>query len=240
MPSPENSAYIYDHVRSPRGKGKKDGSLHQITALDLSKQVLEAVKDRNSLDTSLVDDVMWGCVTPVGEQGGDIARAAGLSTGALFANFADKNEIFLTVLESENTRVIRTMRDALDEKLDLVSRLHTQLMRGYEATQHNARIVLSAFVMKWSQGQTPVNQVGQMSDLIRFVLLDTLKAAQARNEVPQSVNVECAAEVLEDLCLANLRRAYQGSDDSGAFDMERLAKSLNAQIALVVAGLKAA
>ncbi|MGN6364563.1 TetR/AcrR family transcriptional regulator [Asticcacaulis taihuensis] len=170
----------------------------------------------------------------------DIARAAGLSTGALFANFADKNEIFLTVLESENTRVIRTMRDALDEKLDLVSRLHTQLMRGYEATQHNARIVLSAFVMKWSQGQTPVNQVGQMSDLIRFVLLDTLKAAQARNEVPQSVNVECASEVLEDLCLANLRRAYQGSDDSGAFDMERLAKSLNAQIALVVAGLKAA
>ncbi|MGN6209235.1 acetyl-CoA C-acetyltransferase [Asticcacaulis sp.] len=79
MPSPENSAYIYDHVRSPRGKGKKDGSLHQITALDLSKQVLEAVKDRNSLDTSLVDDVMWGCVTPVGEQGGDIARAAVLA-----------------------------------------------------------------------------------------------------------------------------------------------------------------
>ncbi|CAM3242932.1 acetyl-CoA C-acetyltransferase [Asticcacaulis taihuensis] len=79
MPSPENSAYIYDHVRSPRGKGKKDGSLHQITALDLSKQVLEAVKDRNSLDTSLVDDVMWGCVTPAGEQGGDIARAAVLA-----------------------------------------------------------------------------------------------------------------------------------------------------------------
>ena len=81
MPTPENSAYIYDHVRSPRGKGKKDGSLHQITALDLSAQVLSAVRDRNGLDTALVDDVMWGCVTPVGEEGGDIARAAVLAAG---------------------------------------------------------------------------------------------------------------------------------------------------------------
>jgi acetyl-CoA C-acetyltransferase len=79
MPTPENSAYIYDHARTPRGKGKKDGSLHDITALSLSKQVLEAVRDRNNLDTALVDDVMWGCVTPVGEQGGDIARAAVLA-----------------------------------------------------------------------------------------------------------------------------------------------------------------
>ncbi len=81
MPTPENSAYIYDHVRSPRGKGKKDGSLHQITALDLSAQVLSELRDRNNLDTTLVDDVSWGCVTPVGEQGGDIARAAVLAAG---------------------------------------------------------------------------------------------------------------------------------------------------------------
>ncbi len=81
MPSPENSAYIYDHVRSPRGKGKKDGSLHQITALDLSAQVLRTMAERNSLDTAIVDDVSWGCVTPVGEQGGDIGRAAVLAAG---------------------------------------------------------------------------------------------------------------------------------------------------------------
>ena len=81
MPSPENSAYIYDHVRSPRGKGKKDGSLHQITALDLSAQVLRSLAERNSLDTAIVDDVAWGCVTPVGEQGGDIGRAAVLAAG---------------------------------------------------------------------------------------------------------------------------------------------------------------
>ncbi len=81
MPTPDNSAYIYDHVRSPRGKGKKDGSLHQITALDLSAQVLRSLKDRSGLDTTLVDDVTWGCVTPVGEQGGDIGRAAVLAAG---------------------------------------------------------------------------------------------------------------------------------------------------------------
>ena len=81
MPTPDNSAYIYDHVRTPRGKGKKDGSLHQFTALDLSAQVLSSLRDRSKLDTTLVDDVSWGCVTPVGEQGGDIARAAVLAAG---------------------------------------------------------------------------------------------------------------------------------------------------------------
>jgi acetyl-CoA C-acetyltransferase len=81
MPTPDNSAYIYDHVRTPRGKGKKDGSLHQFTALDLSAQVLSNLRDRSDLDTTLVDDVSWGCVTPVGEQGGDIARAAVLAAG---------------------------------------------------------------------------------------------------------------------------------------------------------------
>ncbi len=74
-------AYIYDAVRTPRGKGKKDGSLHEITALSLATQMLEAIRDRNELDTSLVDDVILGCVSPVGEQGADIARTAVLSAG---------------------------------------------------------------------------------------------------------------------------------------------------------------
>ncbi len=72
-------AYIYDAVRTPRGKGKKSGSLHEITALDLATQSLQAVRDRNLLDTSDVDDVVLGCVSPVGEQGGDIARIAVLN-----------------------------------------------------------------------------------------------------------------------------------------------------------------
>jgi acetyl-CoA C-acetyltransferase len=69
-------AFIYDAVRTPRGKGKKDGSLHEITALSLATQALEAIRDRNALDTSRVDDVVLGCVSPVGEQGACIARTA--------------------------------------------------------------------------------------------------------------------------------------------------------------------
>ncbi len=72
-------AFIYDAVRTPRGKGRKDGSLHEITSLSLATQVLEALRDRNNLDTSHVDDVILGCVAPVGEQGSDIARTAVLN-----------------------------------------------------------------------------------------------------------------------------------------------------------------
>ncbi|MCZ8100375.1 MAG: acetyl-CoA C-acetyltransferase [Burkholderiales bacterium] len=71
-------AFIYDHVRTPRGRGKVDGSLHEVTALSLAAQVLTALRERNGLDTALVDDVVLGCVDPVGEAGGDIARAAAL------------------------------------------------------------------------------------------------------------------------------------------------------------------
>ena len=62
-------AYIFDAVRTPRGKGKSTGSLHEITSLSLARQTLEAIRDRNNLDTSKVDDVILGCVAPVGEQG---------------------------------------------------------------------------------------------------------------------------------------------------------------------------
>ncbi|KCZ88026.1 MULTISPECIES: acetyl-CoA C-acetyltransferase [Hyphomonas] len=72
-------AYIYDAVRTPRGKGKKSGSLHEITSLSLATQVLQAIRERNDLDTSKVDDVVLGCVSPVGEQGADIARVAVLN-----------------------------------------------------------------------------------------------------------------------------------------------------------------
>jgi acetyl-CoA C-acetyltransferase len=74
-------AFIYDHVRSPRGKGKADGSLHEVTAVQLAAQVLGAVRDRNGLDTGLLDDVVLGCAQPVGEQGGNIARSAVLVAG---------------------------------------------------------------------------------------------------------------------------------------------------------------
>lgn len=72
-------AFIYDHVRTPRGRGKPDGALHEVSTLGLASTVLRAIKDRGDLDTHLVDDVIFGCVDPVGEAGGDIARAAALT-----------------------------------------------------------------------------------------------------------------------------------------------------------------
>ncbi|WP_224826397.1 acetyl-CoA C-acetyltransferase [Cognatishimia sp. MH4019] len=73
-------AYIYDAVRTPRGKGRKDGSLHEVTSARLSAQVLNAVKDRNNLEGHAVEDVIWGNVTQVGEQGGCLARTAVLAS----------------------------------------------------------------------------------------------------------------------------------------------------------------
>jgi acetyl-CoA C-acetyltransferase len=77
-------AFIYDHVRTPRGRGKPDGALHTASTLHLASTALKAIKDRNHLDPLEVDDVVMGCVDPVGEAGGDIARM-----GALAAGFGD-------------------------------------------------------------------------------------------------------------------------------------------------------
>ena len=72
-------AYIYDHVRTPRGKGRSDGGLHQITPTQLAAQTLRALRERNQLDTALIDDVILGCVSPIGEQGANLGRIAALA-----------------------------------------------------------------------------------------------------------------------------------------------------------------
>jgi len=74
-------AFIYDHMRTPRGRGKKDGSLHEVPAVRLAAHTLSSLRDRNGIDTSTVDDVLMGCVDPVGEAGSDIARAAVFEAG---------------------------------------------------------------------------------------------------------------------------------------------------------------
>ncbi|MCT4609378.1 MAG: acetyl-CoA C-acetyltransferase [Pelagimonas sp.] len=73
-------AFIYDAIRSPRGKGRKDGSLHEVTSLRLSAQMLNAMKSRNNLEGHAVEDVIWGNVTQVKEQGGCLARSAVLAS----------------------------------------------------------------------------------------------------------------------------------------------------------------
>ncbi|MCT7666041.1 acetyl-CoA C-acetyltransferase [Shinella kummerowiae] len=73
--------FIYDHVRTPRGRGKKDGSLHEVPSVRLAARVLEAVRDRNGLDTTKVDDIVMGCVDPVMDAGSVIPKAAAFEAG---------------------------------------------------------------------------------------------------------------------------------------------------------------
>ncbi len=108
-------AFIFDHVRTPRGKGKSDGSLHGITPIQLAAQSLAALRDRSKLDTALIDDVVLGCVSPVGEQGSDIARVA-----ALVAGYDQRvpgkqlNRFCASGLESVNTAAAQIMAGQSD------------------------------------------------------------------------------------------------------------------------------
>ena len=74
-------AYIYDAIRTPRGKGKPDGALHEVRPVALLVGLMHELQRRHALDTALVEDVVLGCVTPIGDQGGDIAKAAALAAG---------------------------------------------------------------------------------------------------------------------------------------------------------------
>lgn len=76
-----SEAYIIDAIRTPRGKGKKDGSLYEVKPITLLTTLLNELKSRHDLDTSKVDDIVLGCVTPIGDQGSDIAKTAAIAAG---------------------------------------------------------------------------------------------------------------------------------------------------------------
>ncbi|HZV58338.1 MAG TPA: acetyl-CoA C-acetyltransferase [Sphingobium sp.] len=103
-------AYLYDAVRTPRGRGKPDGALHEITPIQLATQMLRAIRDRNALDTADVDDVILGCVAPVGEQGTDIARLAVLTAGyAETVAGVQINRFCASGLEATNMAIAKVM-----------------------------------------------------------------------------------------------------------------------------------
>jgi acetyl-CoA C-acetyltransferase len=109
------TAFIYDHARTPRGRGKPDGSLHEITAVELAAAPLRVLAARNALDTALLDDVIYGCAQPVGEQGGNIARAA-----VLAADYAQSvagqqvHRFCASALEAVNNAAAQVMCGAAD------------------------------------------------------------------------------------------------------------------------------
>lgn len=110
-----SDAYIYDHVRTPRGRGRPDGSLHELSSVQLAAQLLRTLADRNELDTALIDDVVLGCAQPVGEQGGDIARAAVLA-GDYSQSVAGQqvHRFCASALEAVNIAAAQIMTGAAD------------------------------------------------------------------------------------------------------------------------------
>jgi acetyl-CoA C-acetyltransferase len=108
-------AFIYDHVRTPRGRGRPDGSLHEVSSVQLAAQTLKALRARNGLDTALVDDVILGCAQPVGEQGGNIARAAVLEAGyAQTVAGQQVHRFCASALEAMNNAAMQVMTGAAD------------------------------------------------------------------------------------------------------------------------------
>ncbi len=108
-------ALVYDHCRTPRGKGRADGALHEITAVEVAATPLRAIAERNSLDTSLIDDVIYGCAQPVGEQGGNIARAAVLAASYDESVAGQQVHRFCaSALEAVNNAAAQVMAGAAD------------------------------------------------------------------------------------------------------------------------------
>jgi acetyl-CoA C-acetyltransferase len=109
-PGRGQEVYVFDAVRTPRGKGKRDGALHGISPVELLANVLRAVRDRNQLDTRHVDDVVLGCVTPIGEQGSDIARTGVLHAGwDLSVPGVTQNRFCASGLEAVNLAAMKVM-----------------------------------------------------------------------------------------------------------------------------------
>jgi acetyl-CoA C-acetyltransferase len=112
---PVTEAFIYDHLRTPRGRGRSDGKLHEVPPIELLTQVLQNLRDRNRLDTRLVDDVVMGCVAPLGEQGSNIARVAVLNAGYDDAVPGKQlNRFCASGLEAVNTAAAQIMANQSD------------------------------------------------------------------------------------------------------------------------------
>ena len=108
-------AFIYDAVRTPRGKGRASGTLHEVTPINLAVTALQAIEARNDLDTSLVEDVVLGCVEPVGEQGAVIARIAALHAGyAETVSGVQINRFCASGLEAVNMAAAQVMSGQSD------------------------------------------------------------------------------------------------------------------------------
>ena len=178
-------AFIYSALRTPRGKGKRDGSLHEVKPISLLTGILEALQSRHDLDTSQVDDVVMGCVTPVGEQGSCIAKTAALAAGWDFrASGVQLNRFCASGLEAVNMAAMKVRSDWEDlvvaGGIESMSRVPLGSDRGAWAC--DPETALDTQFIPQGIGADLIATLEEFSreDVDRFAMSSQQKAAKAR------------------------------------------------------------
>ena len=179
-------AYIFDAVRTPRGRGKANGALHNVRPLDLLKTLFDALRERHDLDTSQVDDVLLGCVTPVKEQGGNIARTAPLYAGwDLDLPGAQVNRFCASGLEAVNMAAMK-VRSGWEELVvaggvESMSRIPMGSDGGAMWDDYEVMAQLSIVPQGVSADLIATLEGFSREDVDRFALLSQLRAAAAQH-----------------------------------------------------------
>ncbi len=178
-------AFIYSALRTPRGKGKRDGSLHEVKPISLLTGILRELQSRHDLDTSQVDDVVMGCVTPVGEQGSCIAKTAALAAGWDFrASGVQLNRFCASGLEAVNMAAQKVRSDWEDlvvaGGVESMSRVPLGTDRGAWAC--DPETALDTQFIPQGIGADLIATIEEFSreDVDRFAMGSQKKAAKAR------------------------------------------------------------
>jgi acetyl-CoA C-acetyltransferase len=184
MSKTDNTAYIFDAIRTPRGKGKADGSLHEVKPITLLSDLLVQLQQRNDLDTSRVEDIVMGCVTPLGEQGADIAN-----TAAMVAKWDDRvagqqiNRFCASGLEAVNLAAMKVASGWEDLVVAGGVECMSRVRMGSDVTVDPATNVATNFVPQGVSADL-IATIGGFSrtDVDAFALNSQVKATAARDK----------------------------------------------------------
>jgi acetyl-CoA C-acetyltransferase len=184
MSKTDNTAYIFDAIRTPRGKGKADGSLHEVKPITLLSDLLVQLQQRNDLDTSRVEDIVMGCVTPLGEQGADIAN-----TAAMVAKWDDRvagqqiNRFCASGLEAVNLAAMKVASGWEDLVVAGGVECMSRVRMGSDVTVDPATNVATNFVPQGVSADL-IATIGGFSrtDVDAFALDSQMKATAARDK----------------------------------------------------------
>jgi acetyl-CoA C-acetyltransferase len=237
-------AFIYDHVRTPRGRGRPDGALHQVPAVQLAAQALAALAERSRLDTALIDDVILGCAQPVGEQGGNIARAALLSAGYAESVAGQQVHRFCaSALEAVNNAAAQVMTGAADAAVGGGVEAMSRVVIGADsgAWSSDPRVGYETYFAPQGIGADLIATLDGFSreDVDAYAVQSQRRAATAWKEGRFARSVVPVRDVLGDVLLDRdehmrpdttmeqlgaLKPAFTGLGEKAGFDLVALQK----------------